>query len=162
LRPGLPRLSGVRGYRELHGFRVRGVGLDLRHGPGPGSQGDHRRLLRQATGVLLLHGCSGGGHEALVEAQRYPHDFNGILVGAPGNIEAQLLGVVPAWVIAVNTGADGREILTSEKLPALHAAVIKACGNAQGLIEDPRSSDAGGRKPGEQETGAGARVGGGG
>jgi hypothetical protein len=85
------------------------------------------------------NGCSDGGHEALVEAQRYPHDFNGILAGAPGNIEAQLLGVVPAWVIAVNTGADGREILTSEKLPALHAAVIKACGNAQGLIEDPRS-----------------------
>jgi len=87
------------------------------------------------------NGCSDGGHEALVEAQRYPHDFNGILAGAPGNIEAQLLGVVPAWVIAVNTGADGREVLTSEKLPALHAAVIKACGNAQGLIEDPRSCD---------------------
>jgi hypothetical protein len=84
-------------------------------------------------------GCSGGGREALVEAQRYPRDFNGILAGAPGNIEAQLLGVLPAWVIAVNTGAHGRQILGSEKLPALHAAVIKACGNAQGLIEDPRS-----------------------
>ena len=87
------------------------------------------------------NGCSDGGHEALAEAQRYPHDFNGILAGAPGNIEAQLLGVVPAWLVAVNTGTDGREVLTSEKLPALHAAVIKACGNAQGLIEDPRSCD---------------------
>ena len=87
----------------------------------------------------FYQGCSDGGREALVEAQRYPKDFSGILAGAPGNIEAQLLGVVPAWVITVNTGAQGREILTSEKLPALHAAVIKACGNAQGLIEDPRS-----------------------
>jgi Tannase and feruloyl esterase len=86
-------------------------------------------------------GGSDGGHEALVEAQRYPHDFNGILAGDPGNIEAQLLGVVPAWLVAVNTGPDGREVLTSEKLPALHAAVIKACGNARGLIEDPRSCD---------------------
>jgi hypothetical protein len=86
-------------------------------------------------------GCSDGGHEALAEAQRYPRDFNGILAGAPGNIEAQLLGVVPAWVIAVNTGSDGREILGSEKLPALHAAVVKACGDAGGLIEDPRSCD---------------------
>ena len=86
-------------------------------------------------------GCSDGGHEALVEAQRYPRDFNGILAGAPGNIEAQLLGVVPAWVIAVNTSAPGREILTSDKLPALHAAVVKACGDASGLIEDPRSCD---------------------
>lgn len=87
------------------------------------------------------NGCSDGGHEALAEAQRYPRDFNGILAGAPGNIEAQLLGVVPAWVIAVNTGSDGREILGSEKLPALHAAVLRACGDASGLIEDPRSCD---------------------
>src|SRR6516162_1257265 len=75
-------------------------------------------------------GCSGGGREALVEAQRYPKDFDGILAGAPGNIEAQLIGAEPAWVIDVNTGPQGREILGSEKLPALHAAVIKACGNA--------------------------------
>jgi feruloyl esterase len=48
---------------------------------------------------------------------------------------------VPAWVIAVNTGSNGREILGSDKLPALHAAVVKACGDASGLIKDPRSCD---------------------
>jgi Tannase and feruloyl esterase len=84
-------------------------------------------------------GCSDGGREGLVEAQRYPRDFTGILAGAPSNIETEALAVVPAWVIAVNTGAHGREILTSQELPALHTAVVKACGNAQGLIEDPRS-----------------------
>jgi feruloyl esterase len=84
-------------------------------------------------------GCSGGGHEALTEAQRYPGDFNGILAGAPGSIQTEGLSVVPAWLIAVNAGAHGREILGSDKLPALHAAVLKACANAQGLIEDPRS-----------------------
>jgi hypothetical protein len=84
-------------------------------------------------------GCSDGGREALAEAQRYPRDFNGILAGAPGIIETEGLAAWPAWVIDVNTGPHGREILTSEKLPALHAAVVKACGNAQGLIEDPRS-----------------------
>ena len=57
----------------------------------------------------------------------------------PATSRPRRLAVVPAWVIAVNTGAHGREILTSQKLPALHAAVVKACGNAQGLIEDPRS-----------------------
>jgi Tannase and feruloyl esterase len=88
-----------------------------------------------------FQGCSDGGHEALVEAQRYPRDFNGILAGAPGSIEAQLLAVVPAWLISVNTEPDGHEILTSGKLPALHAAVVQACAGASGLIEDPRSCD---------------------
>jgi hypothetical protein len=86
-----------------------------------------------------FEGCSDGGHEALVDAQRYPRDFNGILAGAPGNIEAQLLAIIPAWLISVDTGPSGQEILTSEKLPALHSAVLKACGDASGLIEDPRS-----------------------
>jgi tannase/feruloyl esterase len=83
-------------------------------------------------------GCSDGGHEALTEAQRYPHDFNGILAGSAGFIQNQALSTLPAWLIAVNTGPHGHEILGSEKLPALHAAVIKACGNSHGLIEDPR------------------------
>ena len=84
-------------------------------------------------------GCSDGGREALIEAQRYPHDFNGILAGAPANIQSELVGEVGSWNIRVNTGPRGREILTSEKLPALHAAVVRACGQGRGYILDPRT-----------------------
>ena len=84
-------------------------------------------------------GCSDGGREALIEAQRYPHDFNGILAGAPANIQSELLGEVGSWNIRVNTGPGGREILTSEKLPALHAAVVRACGQGRGYVLDPRT-----------------------
>jgi len=84
-------------------------------------------------------GCSDGGREALIEAQRYPHDFNGILAGAPANIFSEQIGEVSSWDILVNTGPRGREILTSENLPALHAAVVRACGQAQGYVLDPRS-----------------------
>ena len=31
-----------------------------------------------------FQGCSDGGREALIEAQRYPTDFNGIIAGSPG------------------------------------------------------------------------------
>jgi len=84
-------------------------------------------------------GCSDGGREALIEAQRYPHDFNGILAGAPANIQSQLVGEVGSWNIRVNTGRSGREILTSEKLPALHAVVVRACGQGRGYVLDPRT-----------------------
>jgi feruloyl esterase len=83
-------------------------------------------------------GCSDGGREALIEAQRYPHDFNGILAGAPANILSALIGDFASWNIRVNTGPGGREILTSQKLPVLHAAVVRSCGQGRGYVLDPR------------------------
>ena len=82
-------------------------------------------------------GCSTGGREALTLAQRYPRDFNGIIAGAPaGNLAP--LTLFSAWLVRSNTAPDGHQILTSEKIPALHAAVVRACGNAHGIITDPR------------------------
>lgn len=86
-------------------------------------------------------GCSTGGREALVEAQRYPTDFNGILAGAPVNILTYLNAELHVWNVEANTAADGKEILTAEKLPALHNAVMKACAGPSGFITDPRSCD---------------------
>ena len=82
-------------------------------------------------------GCSTGGREALTLAQRYPRDFNGIIAGAPASNLAPLT-LFSAWLVRSNTAPDGHQILTSEKIPALHAAVVRACGNAHGIITDPR------------------------
>jgi hypothetical protein len=84
-------------------------------------------------------GCSDGGREALIEAQRYPRDFNGILAGAPANLLVEQIGEDSTWNIRVNTGPGGREIFTSEKLSALHAAVLRACGTGRGYVDDPRT-----------------------
>jgi hypothetical protein len=86
-------------------------------------------------------GCSDGGREALNEAEKYPADFNGILTGAPEAFAAELDGEFEAWLIASNTSSGGQEILTSAQLPALHKAVLKACGNAAGYVVDPRTCD---------------------
>ena len=46
-------------------------------------------ILKAFYGNLPAHsyfnGCSQGGHEALIEAQRYPDDFDGIIAGDPAN-----------------------------------------------------------------------------
>ncbi|NTI64964.1 tannase/feruloyl esterase family alpha/beta hydrolase [Agrobacterium rhizogenes] len=88
-----------------------------------------------------FNGCSDGGREALMEAQRYPDDFDGIIAGAPAmNFQVQN-GLYHAWQARSNTGADGKAILTAARLPLLHKAVVAACdaldGQVDGLISDP-------------------------
>ncbi len=82
-------------------------------------------------------GCSTGGREALMLAQRYPRDFNGIIAGAPVSNLAPLT-LLNAWLVTRNTGPGGHQIVAAGKIPALHKAVVKACGNSRGIITDPR------------------------
>ena len=91
----------------------------------------------QPASFAYYDGCSTGGREALMLAQRYPGDFNGIIAGAPASNLAPL-ALLNAWLVTRNTCPGGHQILTAGKIPALHAAVIRACGNAHGIITDPR------------------------
>ena len=88
-------------------------------------------------------GCSTGGREGLLLAQRYPHDFDGIVAGAPAHNMGPLMGVYFTWLAKTNNGPDGAPIITLDKLPALHDAVIAACDRLDGLvdgqIDDPRA-----------------------
>ena len=93
----------------------------------------------QSPRYSYFNGCSDGGHEALQEAQRYPGDFNGIIAGAPANIWAPLNAEFQPWLARANLDAQGSQILTADKLPALHDAVMKACAGVDGLIDDPRT-----------------------
>ncbi len=98
-----------------------------------------RAFYGRKPAYSYFSGVSDGGHEALVLAQRYPADFDGIIAGAPANNWAPLAGLVGPWVAAANRNAQGGQILTAEKLPALHAAVMAACADEHGVIEDPRA-----------------------
>ena len=96
----------------------------------------------QQPAYSYFDGCSDGGREALMEAQRYPDDFNGIVAGAPANDVVVQNTFHHAWNVLANKDANGNAILLAGKLPLIHAAVVAACdgadGVADGLIDDPR------------------------
>ena len=84
-------------------------------------------------------GCSSGGRAALQVAQRYPDDYDGIVAGAPTIDNTAENTFVHAWNVRVNEAPDGTSILTAEKIPALAKAVLAACADSSGMIQDPRA-----------------------
>ncbi len=85
-------------------------------------------------------GCSDGGREALMEAQRYPTDFDGIVAGAPANNWSHLFSGFIWNEKALLNDAEGS--FTPAKLVILQKAVLAKCdaldGVKDGLLEDPR------------------------
>ena len=84
--------------------------------------------------------CSDGGREALMEAQRYPADYDGILAGAPANNWSHLLS--NAGYNAHIFAADPAAYIPPSKVPAIASAVLAACdkldGLSDGILNDPR------------------------
>jgi len=82
--------------------------------------------------------CSDGGREALMEAQRFPEDFDGILAGAPANNWTKLLASGAANFQMLR---DPAAYISSMKLPAISEATLAACdaldGVKDGIISDP-------------------------
>ena len=85
-------------------------------------------------------GCSDGGREALMVAQRFPEDFDGILAGDPGNNWSHW-GAGLIWNEQAQL-ADSPGAIPITKRALIQHAVIAACdtidGVKDGLISDPR------------------------
>lgn len=83
-------------------------------------------------------GCSRGGGQGLMEAQRFPEDFDGLVVGAPAfNWTEFMMGF--NW----NSRALAAAPIPLAKLPLIENAVTKQCdatdGLVDGLVQDPRA-----------------------
>lgn len=84
-------------------------------------------------------GCSQGGGKGLMQAQRFPKNFDGIVAGAP---VFDWVGAMfsPAWV-SVKGMRDPAQLVPRSKLPMIHKAVLAQCdaadGLADGLLQEP-------------------------
>jgi feruloyl esterase len=89
--------------------------------------------------LAYFNGCSTGGRQALVEAQKFPDDFNGIVAGAASWNQLRLHAARIALNVTVNK--DPRSVIPPGKYPMIHAAVLEACdtldGVKDGVITDP-------------------------
>ncbi len=115
------------GYRAIHVMTV--VAKEL-----------IRARYGNAPQYSYFLGCSNGGRQALMEAQRFPDDYNGILAGAPANY----------WSHLVSSGLwdeqallnDDASYIPAAKLPVIAKAVNASCdaqdGVADGILNDPR------------------------
>ena len=113
------------GYRGVHEMSVTGPAIA-------------KAFYGQPAGHRYFDGCSDGGREALMEAQRFPTDYDGILAGAPAY----------NWTHLVSSGIhayhammdDPARYIPPSKLPAISSAVLAQCkkDDAGGFLDDPR------------------------
>lgn len=75
--------------------------------------------------------CSDGGREGLMEAQRFPEDYDGIMAGAPAYAWSTMLGEGVRMVQGLI--GDPANYIPDRKLPAIQRAVLAACDHLDGV-----------------------------
>ena len=91
-----------------------------------------------------LWGCSNGGRDAMVAAQREPEMFDGLVAGNPG-FDLPRAGIAEAWneqqlaPLATSTDSNGQPFLPptfqTQDLEVASAAILSACDNLDGLVD---------------------------
>jgi Tannase and feruloyl esterase len=109
----------------------------------------------RAPDFSYFEGCSTGGRQGLMEAQRYPNDFDGIVAGAPVNYY-QAMNAAGTWNLqrmfkdnfagnlAIDSNGDG-ERDSLELVRILNDAVLQKCdandGIRDGVLNNPLACD---------------------
>jgi feruloyl esterase len=85
--------------------------------------------------------CSDGGREALMEAERFPADYDGILAGAPAYNWTELL--TSAGIAMQTLLTDNDSYIPPEEVLLIHRAILAQCDKLDtlkdGIIADPRA-----------------------
>ncbi|MBY0496887.1 MAG: tannase/feruloyl esterase family alpha/beta hydrolase [Cyanobacteria bacterium] len=104
-----------------------------------------RARYTAAPSRSYFNGCSNGGRQALMEAQRYPDDFDGIVAGAPAY---DFTGLAAQFIQDIQAAFPDKESLSkplfpNDTLKSIETQIVAKCdaidGVTDGLMEDPRS-----------------------
>jgi len=124
--PGHPEKLIDFGYRATHEMTVKAKAIvEAFYGSKPS--------------YSYWNACAAGGRQGLQEAQRYPADYDGVVVTAPANSWSRL----QSWSMWVNQQANRTQagVIPAAKYPAIHRAVVEQCdlldGVKDGIIENP-------------------------
>jgi Tannase and feruloyl esterase len=86
-----------------------------------------------------FNSCSTGGRQALIEAQRYPEDFDGIVAGDPSWDQMRLYAA-RVW-LNTYVNRSPAAVIPASQYPMIHNAVLDKCdaldGVKDGVLEDP-------------------------
>jgi feruloyl esterase len=89
----------------------------------------------------VMFGCSTGGYQGMVEAQRFPWDFDGIIALSPDAEDEADLGMRVIWHMRNFLDENGAPVFDAAELGLLHTAALERCdltdGVKDGIIGDP-------------------------
>jgi feruloyl esterase len=116
------------GYRAMHEMAVHSKALI-------------QAFYKRAPQLSYYQGCSTGGRQGLMSAQRYPGDFDAIIAGAPVHNMVHLN--VSQVAIQVEMLKNPARLVPPEKKTMFANAVVAACdqgdGVKDGIISEPRA-----------------------
>ena len=98
-------------------------------------------FYRRGPQLSYYQGCSTGGRQGLMEAQRFPEDFDGIIAGAPVNNVLHLN--VSQVALQVDMLRNQSRLVPPAKRTLFANAVVAACdardGVKDGIVSEPRA-----------------------
>ncbi|SOB86381.1 feruloyl esterase [Sphingomonas guangdongensis] len=125
---GAPEAIVDWGWRGVHLSAVEGQRLTARY-------------YGRAARYRYFAGCSTGGHQAMMEAQRFPDDFDGIVAGAPG-ANRVTLNAAFLWQFVTNNPTPGRPpLLDASDLKLLQDHALATCHTANGAAAGGLAAD---------------------
>ena len=117
---GRPDLIVDFAYRAIHEMTVK-------------SKTIVEKFYDKAPSKSYFVGCSTGGRQGLMEAQRFPADYDGIVAGAPANYWTHLMGGT-LWPAQVTMMQESTKLSTA-KLATLNKGALTACDAADGVTD---------------------------